>query len=145
MHRQWEMSLQSNVISYWLGANQESALNICKSLQIKYSKTHHKMSSIICCVTGLTAIYSALGRCSNSFVSEETENFSKSNSFSNAFHEFNILVWNWSNTMNILSALWLLMAWCFSTRASVATLQITHPCVSSCLWVNVFFVKMNAF
>ena len=30
----------------------------------------------------------------------------------------NILVWNWSNTMNILSVVWLLLAWCFSTRAS---------------------------
>ena len=28
------------------------------------------------------------------------------------------------------------MAWCFSTRASVATVLITHPCVSSYSWVN---------
>ena len=28
------------------------------------------------------------------------------------------LVWNWSNTMNAYSALWLLIAWCLSTRAS---------------------------
>ena len=28
------------------------------------------------------------------------------------------------------------MAWCFSTGASVATVVITHPCISSCLWVN---------
>ena len=30
------------------------------------------------------------------------------------------------------------MAWCFSTRASVATVLGTHPNVSSCLWVNTF-------
>ena len=36
---------------------------------------------------------------------------------------------NWSSTMNV-SALWILMAWCFSTRASVATVLTTHPCVS---------------
>ena len=29
------------------------------------------------------------------------------------------------------------MAWCFSTRASAATVLSTHPCVSSCLWVIV--------
>ena len=28
------------------------------------------------------------------------------------------------------------MAWCFSTRASVATVLSMHPCVSSCLWVK---------
>ena len=28
------------------------------------------------------------------------------------------------------------MAWCFSTRASVATVLTTHPCVSRCLRVN---------
>ena len=28
------------------------------------------------------------------------------------------------------------MAWCFSTRASVATALTTHPCVSRCLRVN---------
>ena len=28
------------------------------------------------------------------------------------------------------------MTWCFSTRASVATVLITHPCVSNCLWVK---------
>ena len=57
--------------------------------------------------------------------------------FSNVFHnDCDILVWNWSYTMNILSAVWLLMVWFFSTRAAVATLLITHPCVSSCLWVN---------
>ena len=30
----------------------------------------------------------------------------------------------------------MLMAWCFSTRASVATVLTTHPCVSWCLRVN---------
>ena len=28
------------------------------------------------------------------------------------------------------------MVWCFSTRASVATVLTTHPCVSRCLRVN---------
>ena len=28
------------------------------------------------------------------------------------------------------------MAWCFSTRASVATVLTTHPCFSQCLRVN---------
>ena len=48
----------------------------------------------------------------------------------------NISVWNWFNTINIHSALWILMAWCFSTRASVATVLSMHPCLSRCLWVN---------
>ena len=48
--------------------------------------------------------------------------------FSNAVHyKRNILQWNHSSTMNILSTLWTLMAWCFSTRASVATVLNTHP------------------
>ena len=38
--------------------------------------------------------------------------------------------------MNILSALWILMAWSFSARASVVTVLSMHPCISSCLWVN---------
>ena len=28
------------------------------------------------------------------------------------------------------------MAWCFSTRTSVATMLSTHPLISRCLWVN---------
>ena len=35
--------------------------------------------------------------------------------------------------MNILSALCLLMAWCFSTRTSVATVLSRHLCISNCL------------
>ena len=31
------------------------------------------------------------------------------------------------------------MTWCFSTRASVAAVLTTHPCVSRCLRVNRFF------
>ena len=41
------------------------------------------------------------------------------------------------SVINILSTLWLLMAWCFSTRASVATVLDMHPCVSSCLRARV--------
>ena len=48
----------------------------------------------------------------------------------------NIFIWNWSNTMNVQSALWILMAWCLSTRASVATVLTTHPCISQCLRVK---------
>ena len=44
---------------------------------------------------------------------------------------------NWSDTMNIQSALWILvMAWCFSTRASIATVLSANPCVSRCLRVK---------
>ena len=38
--------------------------------------------------------------------------------------------------MNILSTLWILRIWCFITRASVATVLNTHPCVSRCLRVK---------
>ena len=56
--------------------------------------------------------------------------------FSNVSHyKYNFLVWTLYKMMNVLSVLWLLMAWCFGTRASVATVLITHPCVSSCLGV----------
>ena len=47
----------------------------------------------------------------------------------------NYYVWNWSNTMNISSALWIL-TWCFSTRASVATMLRTYSGVFSWLWVK---------
>ena len=54
--------------------------------------------------------------------------FSTFNFFFNVFHHrCNILSWNWSNTRNVVSALWVLMAWGFSTRASVARVLSTHP------------------
>ena len=56
---------------------------------------------------------------------------------------WNISIWNWSNTMNVLSALWILMAWCFSTRASEATVLTTHPCVFRCLRVNTLRLAQN--
>ena len=34
----------------------------------------------------------------------------------------------------IQSALWILMGWCFSTRASKAVVLSTNSCLSSCLW-----------
>ena len=43
--------------------------------------------------------------------------------------------------MNILSALWILMTWCFSTRASVATGMSMHPCIFSCLWLKTYVFK----
>ena len=36
----------------------------------------------------------------------------------------------------------MLMAWCFSTRASVATVLTTHPCVSRCLRVKVGWIRL---
>ena len=42
-----------------------------------------------------------------------------------------------TNRTNILSAQWLLVAWCFSTRASVTTLLNTQPCVFSYSGVKV--------
>ena len=41
--------------------------------------------------------------------------------FSNSVHHKCTIVWNWTNAMNVWSALWLLMAWCFSTRPSPIT------------------------
>ena len=35
------------------------------------------------------------------------------------------------------------MVWCFSTRASVATVLTTHPCVSRCLRVKVLISHWN--
>ena len=70
--------------------------------------------------------------------------FSKCNSTFSIIHpEWNIVVWNHPSTMNILSTLWILMAWCFSTRASVATVLNTHPCVSRCLRVNYSEIRYN--
>ena len=37
------------------------------------------------------------------------------------------------------------MAWCFSTRASVATVLTTHPCVSRCLRVKKKFIAPVTF
>ena len=36
------------------------------------------------------------------------------------------------------------MAWFLSTRASVATFLSTHPCVSSCVWVNALTWKTSS-
>ena len=58
----------------------------------------------------------------------------------------NISIWNWSNCKDIYSALWILMAWCFSTRPSVATVMSMHPtypCISSYLWVNTLRPEEN--
>ena len=38
--------------------------------------------------------------------------------------------------IDVWSALWILMAWCCSTRASVAKFLSMHPCACSCLWVD---------
>ena len=52
-------------------------------------------------------------------------------SFSNVVHyECHILVWNLSNIIAISSAQWVLMPWCFSTRASVATVLGKHTYVT---------------
>ena len=66
------------------------------------------------------------------------EFFSNVISFSNFVqYQCHILVPKLSNTLNNSSALWILMACCFSTRASVATILSTNPCVSRCLWDNI--------
>ena len=68
------------------------------------------------------------------------QNFQNVILFFNVFRsKYNISVWNWVDTIPILSAMWLLLAWCFSTRVAVATALITHLCVSSRLWVNHYF------
>ena len=43
--------------------------------------------------------------------------------------------------MDNWSALWVLMAWCFSTRPSAPAVLSRHPCVSRCLWVNTHIGK----
>ena len=48
----------------------------------------------------------------------------------------NISVWNWSFSMTVYSALWILMARCFRTKTSVAMVLTTYPCVSNCLGVK---------
>ena len=48
----------------------------------------------------------------------------------------NVSVWNWSYTLTTYSGLWILMAWCFSPGASLATVLRMHPCISSCLWIK---------
>ena len=54
------------------------------------------------------------------------------------FHcKCNMLVWKLSNIIHVLSAMMILMAWCLSTRASVATVLSTQPCAFSCLLVSV--------
>ena len=45
----------------------------------------------------------------------------------------NSSVWNYSNKMSIYSSLLILMAWCFSTRASVDTVLSTYQSVCNCL------------
>ena len=40
------------------------------------------------------------------------------------------------HSVDIHTAQWILPAWCFSTRASVATLLNVHACVSSCSWAS---------
>ena len=47
--------------------------------------------------------------------------------------------------MGIWSALWILMPWCFSTRASVATLLSFHIYISHCLWVNKVWISSSIF
>ena len=54
----------------------------------------------------------------------------------------NIFVCIFGSTTNTKSILWLLMAWCFSTRSSVATVLITHPCISSCSWINRWHIRL---
>ena len=57
-------------------------------------------------------------------------------SFIIIIRKYVISQWNWSKTINICSALLILMKWRFSTRPSVTTVLSTNPCLSSCLWVE---------
>ena len=53
--------------------------------------------------------------------------------FSNTIpYKCDISASNWSNTMKILSPLWIHMAWSFSTKASAARVLSMHLCISSC-------------
>ena len=60
---------------------------------------------------------------------------------SNIVHyECNILVCNCrSNALNIFSVLWILMAFCFSTKALADAMVSTHPLISSCLGLTIIF------
>ena len=51
-------------------------------------------------------------------------------------HSKCISVWISGSTLNTRSVLWILVARCFSTRASVTTMLVMHPLVSSCNMVN---------
>ena len=68
----------------------------------------------------------------------------KAISYFNIIHsECNILLWNSSNIIYILSVLQILVDLCFSTRASVATVLSIHSSISSCLenvWHKVSYV-----
>ena len=55
----------------------------------------------------------------------------------------NIFKWSCSNKLNVKSVLWILMAWCFSTRASVVTVLTRHPCVSRCLRVKLNTLRLE--
>ena len=50
---------------------------------------------------------------------------------------------NWSSTMNIYSALWILMAWCFSTRASVPTVLNTYHAFPVVYGLNLWCHMIN--
>ena len=65
--------------------------------------------------------------------------------FSNVvLYNCNISILKWSNTMNIKSALWILMAWCFSsTKAAVATVLSMCLCFWGCVWVNTLRPRQN--
>ena len=58
--------------------------------------------------------------------------------FSNFVRQtWNILVWNWPNAIDIWSALWILMPWCFSLQCiSIVSVLKMPPWVFSSLGVN---------
>ena len=45
--------------------------------------------------------------------------------------------------MDIWSALWILIAWCFSTRVSVSTVLNMHPCLFICLCLKVWNIMVD--
>ena len=56
--------------------------------------------------------------------------------FSNVYYKCDFFLRQWSNAIHIWSALWVLMIWCFSTRASGATVLNMQPYVSRRVWVK---------
>ena len=63
-------------------------------------------------------------------------------------HNCNISVWNWSKKINVISALWILMAWFFSTwstRASVDTVRGVYSSISSWWYQGALLPKQMSY
>ena len=108
-----------------------SSITISSATDVRWPLTEVTRSS--CWQLDHHCRYWRLSNCQPLTLKQLGNNFQNVFLFSNiVLHKCNISVWNWPNTMDIKSALLILMTWCFSTRASVAIVLITHPCVSGC-------------